>query len=68
MSVATTADLHALVEGTEVDPHRILGPHGGFVRAWRPNASAVTVVLWAQMAQRPSAMMIDVPLCCAASR
>jgi 1,4-alpha-glucan branching enzyme len=45
MSVATTADLQALVDGTEVDPHRILGPHDGVVRAWRPHASAITLVL-----------------------
>ena len=40
-----TVDLNALVEGTEADPHRILGPHGDVVRAWRPDASAVTLVL-----------------------
>jgi 1,4-alpha-glucan branching enzyme len=38
-------NLDALVEGTEADPHRVLGPHGDVVRAWRPDASAVTLVL-----------------------
>ena len=44
-SSTTTVDLNALVEGLEADPHRILGPHGDAVRAWRPDASAVTLVL-----------------------
>ncbi len=45
MSVATKVDLNALVDGTEVDPHRVLGPHEDLVRAWRPDASTVTLVL-----------------------
>ena len=45
MTVSTTADIQALVEGTERDPHRVLGPHGGIVRAWRPDASSITLVL-----------------------
>ncbi|HEX3621130.1 MAG TPA: 1,4-alpha-glucan branching protein GlgB [Acidimicrobiales bacterium] len=45
MTVSTTADLQPLVEGTETDPHRLLGPHDGLVRAWRPDASAITLVL-----------------------
>ncbi|MDQ6727285.1 MAG: 1,4-alpha-glucan branching protein GlgB [Actinomycetota bacterium] len=45
MSVSAPVDLHALVAGTYADPHRILGPHGDVVRAWRPDASAITLVL-----------------------
>ena len=45
MSVATAVDLTALVEGTETDPHRVLGPHGDTVRAWRPDATEITLVL-----------------------
>ncbi|HJV08685.1 MAG TPA: 1,4-alpha-glucan branching protein GlgB, partial [Acidimicrobiales bacterium] len=40
-----SANLQALIEGTEVDPHRVLGPHGDTVRAWRPDASEMTLVL-----------------------
>ncbi len=45
MSAATTMDLDALAGGTESDPHRLLGPHGDAVRAWRPDATAVTLVV-----------------------
>jgi 1,4-alpha-glucan branching enzyme len=45
VSVATAVDLTALVEGTETDPHRVLGPHGDTVRAWRPDATEVALVL-----------------------
>ncbi len=45
MSFSAAADLNALVEGTETDPHRVLGPHDGVVRAWRPDASAIALVL-----------------------
>jgi 1,4-alpha-glucan branching enzyme len=45
VSVATKVDLTYLVDGTEVDPHRVLGPHDDVVRAWRPDASSVTLVL-----------------------
>jgi 1,4-alpha-glucan branching enzyme len=45
VTVATTVNLQALVEGTETDPHRVLGPHGDVVRAWRPDATDVTLVL-----------------------
>ena len=45
MSVITTVNLQPLVEGTEADPHQVLGPHGDVVRAWRPDAAAVTLVL-----------------------
>ena len=45
MTVSAPPDLQALVDGTEHDPHRVLGPHDGTVRAWRPDASAVTLVL-----------------------
>ncbi len=45
MSVSIAADLDRLVEGTETDPHRILGPHEDLVRAWRPDAASITLVL-----------------------
>jgi 1,4-alpha-glucan branching enzyme len=45
VSVATTVDLTSLVEGNERDPHRVLGPHGDVVRAWRPDAAEVELVL-----------------------
>jgi 1,4-alpha-glucan branching enzyme len=45
LSASTTVDLTALAGGTERDPHRLLGPHDGLVRAWRPDASAVALVL-----------------------
>jgi len=45
VTVTAAVDLQALVEGTETDPHRVLGPHGRIVRAWRPDASSVTLVL-----------------------
>jgi 1,4-alpha-glucan branching enzyme len=45
VTTATTVNLHPLVEGTEADPHQILGPHGDVVRAWRPDATGVTLVL-----------------------
>ena len=45
MSVATTVNLQPLIDGTEADPHQILGPHGDTVRAWRPDAASVTLVL-----------------------
>ncbi len=38
-------DLNALADGVERDPHRVLGPHGDVVRAWRPDASEVVLVL-----------------------
>ncbi len=38
------AEIAALVSGDHKDPHRILGPHGGVVRVWRPQALAVEVV------------------------
>jgi 1,4-alpha-glucan branching enzyme len=45
MIVATTVNLQPLIEGTEADPHQVLGPHGDMVRAWRPDADSVTLVL-----------------------
>ena len=45
MIVATTVNLQPLIDGTEADPHQVLGPHGDMVRAWRPDAAAVTLVL-----------------------
>jgi len=43
------ADVAALVAGELGDPHRLLGPHatmgGTAVRAWRPDAEAVELVL-----------------------
>jgi len=37
-------EVDALVGGRHTDPHRILGPHDGAIRTWRPDATAVTVV------------------------
>ena len=45
MTVATTVNLQPLIDGTEADPHQVLGPHGDLVRAWRPDADSVTLVL-----------------------
>ncbi len=45
MTVATTVNLQPLIDGTEGDPHQVLGPHGDTVRAWRPDAVSVTLVL-----------------------
>jgi len=45
LSVSPVVDIDALVSGSDADPHRILGPHGGVVRAWRPDASGITLVL-----------------------
>ena len=39
------AEIAALVSGGHQDPHRVLGPHGDVVRAWRPRALAVDLVL-----------------------
>ena len=44
MTVTAPVDLNPLVSGTERDPHRILGPHGDVVRAWRPDAATVTLL------------------------
>ncbi|MFN2505198.1 MAG: 1,4-alpha-glucan branching protein GlgB [Acidimicrobiales bacterium] len=38
------AEIDRLVRGEHHDPHRILGPHEGVVRAWRPDAVAVELV------------------------
>jgi 1,4-alpha-glucan branching enzyme len=45
VSVATTVNLQPLIDGTEADPHQVLGPHGDLVRAWRPDAASMTLVL-----------------------
>ena len=45
MAVSTAVNFDALVEGYEIDPHRVLGPHEDLVRAWRPDASSITLVL-----------------------
>ncbi|HEX2063474.1 MAG TPA: 1,4-alpha-glucan branching protein GlgB, partial [Acidimicrobiales bacterium] len=37
-------DVRRLVDGVHADPHRILGYHDGYVRAWRPEAVAMRVV------------------------
>ncbi|HEX2698923.1 MAG TPA: 1,4-alpha-glucan branching protein GlgB [Acidimicrobiales bacterium] len=34
-----------LVEGTLADPHQVLGPHDGVVRAWRPGAVGMRMLL-----------------------
>jgi 1,4-alpha-glucan branching enzyme len=39
------AEIATLVAGEHRDPHRILGPHDGVVRAWRPHALSVDLVL-----------------------
>ena len=43
--VVNDAEIAALVSGDHRDPHRVLGPHGDVVRAWRPQALAVDLVL-----------------------
>ena len=46
---ASPADVEAIVAGTHRDPHRLLGAHeaadGAVVRAWRPDAERVEVVV-----------------------
>ncbi|MDP9387372.1 MAG: 1,4-alpha-glucan branching protein GlgB [Actinomycetota bacterium] len=37
-------DVVRLVEGVHADPHRVLGPHDGVVRAWRPGALAMRLL------------------------
>jgi len=44
-SDVSDAEIAALVSGDHKDPHRILGPHDGVVRVWRPQALAVDLVL-----------------------
>ncbi|MGH9188460.1 MAG: 1,4-alpha-glucan branching protein GlgB [Acidimicrobiales bacterium] len=39
------AEAAALAEGRHSDPHRFLGRHGQTVRAWRPDATEVDLVL-----------------------
>jgi 1,4-alpha-glucan branching enzyme len=39
------AELDRLLAGLHTDPHRLLGPHGGTVRVWRPDAVAAELVL-----------------------
>ncbi len=36
--------LDRLTEGTLGDPHQVLGPHDGVVRAWRPGATAMRLL------------------------
>ena len=36
--------LDRLVAGTLADPHQLLGPHDGVVRAWRPGAAGMRVL------------------------
>ncbi|HEX7276623.1 MAG TPA: hypothetical protein VF244_04550, partial [Acidimicrobiales bacterium] len=38
-------EIQALVSGRHTNPHQVLGLHGDLVRAWRPDAKAVAVVL-----------------------
>jgi 1,4-alpha-glucan branching enzyme len=38
-------EVQALVEGRHTNPHQFLGLHGDVIRAWRPDAKAVEVVL-----------------------
>jgi len=45
MSVSAPVNVDALASGNDADPHRTLGPHGDVVRAWRPDAAGVTLVL-----------------------
>ena len=40
-----TEELDAVAEGRHSDPHRVLGYHDGTVRAWRPGAATVELVL-----------------------
>src|SRR5688500_13343106 len=44
-STVDQRELDQLVRGEHSDPHRILGVHGLTVRAFRPDAKAMTVVL-----------------------
>ncbi len=41
-------DIEALVAGRHGDPHRLLGPHDGVVRTWRPGATAVALSVGGQ--------------------
>jgi 1,4-alpha-glucan branching enzyme len=43
--VTATAELDRIVAGEHPDPHRLLGRHGSTIRALRPGASAMRVVL-----------------------
>ena len=38
-------EIRALANGRHTNPHQVLGLHGDLVRAWRPDAMAVAVVL-----------------------
>ncbi|HET7488004.1 MAG TPA: 1,4-alpha-glucan branching protein GlgB [Acidimicrobiales bacterium] len=37
-------ELSRLIEGVLADPHRVLGPHDGVVRAWRPGAVSMRLL------------------------
>jgi 1,4-alpha-glucan branching enzyme len=37
-------EMDRLIAGTLTDPHRVLGPHDGVVRAWRPGAASMRLL------------------------
>ncbi|MEA2686221.1 MAG: 1,4-alpha-glucan branching enzyme, partial [Actinomycetota bacterium] len=45
MVAQIAGEVDALVAGRHTNPHQILGPHGNVIRAWRPDARAVEVIL-----------------------
>ncbi len=44
-TAARERDIEAVVEGRHHDPHQVLGPHDGVVRAYRPGAVAMKVLI-----------------------
>ncbi|MGH9182187.1 MAG: 1,4-alpha-glucan branching enzyme, partial [Acidimicrobiales bacterium] len=40
----TASEFERVASGTAADPHSVLGYHDGLVRAWRPGATAVSVL------------------------
>jgi 1,4-alpha-glucan branching enzyme len=51
------AELDLIAEGRHSDPHRILGRHGSVVRAFRPDAGAMRVVLGSDGNSKPVDMV-----------
>ncbi|MDP9072921.1 MAG: 1,4-alpha-glucan branching enzyme, partial [Actinomycetota bacterium] len=44
-AAAPTGELELIVAGEHSDPHRVLGRHDGMVRAYRPDATAMAVLI-----------------------
>ncbi|HEX4865396.1 MAG TPA: hypothetical protein VFV02_15100, partial [Acidimicrobiales bacterium] len=51
------SELDLIAEGRHSDPHRILGKHGTVVRAFRPGANAMRVILGSDGSSKPVAMV-----------